>query len=128
MILILTNQAVFVTLSVITIPPLAQCFFIFMLNQDDVIGDQSDVVTQNASLRALCCHLWSDINISRPINRGESWGRFPVQVPRICCWESIHKPILFHFHFNNLPTCILNFIILSTVAVYFEYLCFTHDN
>ena len=48
MILILTNQAVFVTLSVVTIPPLAQGIFILTLNQTDVIGDQSDAVTQNA--------------------------------------------------------------------------------
>ena len=40
MILILANQAVFVTLSVVTIPPLAQGIFILTLNQADVIGDQ----------------------------------------------------------------------------------------
>ena len=48
MILILTNQAVFVTLCVVMIPPLAQGIFIFTLNQADVIGDKSDAVTQNA--------------------------------------------------------------------------------
>ena len=39
----------------ITIPPLAQGIFILMLNQADVIGDQSDAVTQNAWFR---CMLW----------------------------------------------------------------------
>ena len=39
MILILTNKAVFVTLSVVSIPPLAQGIFILTLNQADVIGD-----------------------------------------------------------------------------------------
>ena len=86
MILILTNQAVFVTLSVVTIPPLAQCIFILTLNQADVIGDHSDVVTQNAWFRwALCAAISGDISIL--IQTGaESWGRFPV--PRICRWES----------------------------------------
>ena len=84
MILILTNQAVFVTLSVVTIPPLAQG--IFILNQADVIGDQSDAVTQNAWFRcALCAAISGEISIL--IQTGaESWGRFPV--PRICHWES----------------------------------------
>ena len=86
MILILTNQAVFVTLSVVTIPPLAQGIFILMLNQADVIGDQSDAVTQNASFRwVLCAAISGEISIL--IQTGaESWGRFPV--PRICLWES----------------------------------------
>ena len=82
MILILTNQAVFVTLSVVTIPPLVQGIFILMLNQADVIGDQSDAVTQNA---------WFFVvrsgEMSILIQTGaESWGRFPA--PRICRWES----------------------------------------
>ena len=64
MILILTNQAVFVTLSVVTIPPLAQGIFILTLNQADVIWDQSDAVTQNAWF-----HLWRDNNINT------NWGR-----------------------------------------------------
>ena len=87
MILILTNQAVFVTLSVVTIPPLAQGILILTLNHADVIGDQSDAVTQNAWF---CCRLCAAISgeISILIQTGaESWGRFPV--PRICCWESI---------------------------------------
>ena len=48
----------------------------------DVIGDQSDAVTQNAWFR---CTLCADISgeISILIQTGaESWGRFPV--PRIC--------------------------------------------
>ena len=87
MILILTNQAVFVTLSVVTIPPLAQGIFILTLNQADVIGDQSDAVTQNAWFRcALCAAISGEISILIQ-TRAESWGRFPV--PRICRWESI---------------------------------------
>ena len=79
MILILTNQAVFVTLSVVTIPPLAEGIFILTLNQADVIGDQSDAETQNAWFCwALCAE-----EISILIQTwAESWGRFPV--PRIC--------------------------------------------
>ena len=57
-----------------------------MLNHADVIGDQSDVVTQNAwFLCALCAANSGEISIL--IQTGaESWGRFPV--PRICPWES----------------------------------------
>ena len=86
MILILTNQGVFVTLSVVMIPPLAQGIFILTLNQADVIGDQSDAVTQNAWFRcALCAAISGEISIL--IQTGaESWERFPV--PRICRWES----------------------------------------
>ena len=80
MILIITNQAIFEILSVVTIPPLAQGIFILTLNQADVIGDTKCLV----SLRALCRHLWRDININT--NWAESWGRFPV--PRICQVES----------------------------------------
>ena len=47
MILILTNQAVFVTLSVVKIPPLVQPTYVD-LNHADVTEDQSDAVTQNA--------------------------------------------------------------------------------
>ena len=95
MILILTNQAVFVTLSVVTIPPLVQGIFILTLNQADIIGDQSDVVTQNAWFRcALCAAISGEISIL--IQTGaESWGRFPV--PRIWQWESTvpGRPIIF---------------------------------
>ena len=59
---------------------------IWTLNHADVIGDQSDAVTQNAWFR---CPLWAAISgeISILIQTGaESWGRFPV--PRICRWES----------------------------------------
>ena len=84
MILILTNQAVFVTLSVVTIPPLAQRIFILKLNHADVIGDQSDAVTQNAWFRcALCDAISGEISI---LIQTESWRRFPV--PRICRWKS----------------------------------------
>ena len=56
------------------------------LNHADVIGDQSDAVTQNAwFLCALCAAISGEISIL--IQTGaESWGRFPV--PRICRWES----------------------------------------
>ena len=83
MILILTNQAGFVTLSVVKIPP---AIFILTLNHADVIGDQSDVVTQNAWFRcALCAAISGEISIIIQ-TVAESWGRFPV--PRICRWES----------------------------------------
>ena len=86
MILILTNQAVFVTFSVVTIPPLPQRIFILTPNHADVIGDQSDAVTQNAWFRCtLCAAISGEISIL--IQTGaESWGRFPI--PRICRWES----------------------------------------
>ena len=60
--------------------------FILMLNHDDVIGDQSDAVTQNAwFLCTLCAAISGETSIL--IQTGaESWGRFPV--PRICRWES----------------------------------------
>ena len=50
------------------------------------IGDQSDVVTQNAWFRCtLCAAISGEISIL--IQTGaESRGRFPV--PRICRWES----------------------------------------
>ena len=87
MILILTNQAVFVTLSVITIPPLAQGIFILTTNQADVIGDQSDAATQNAWFHcALYAAISGEISI---LIQTESWGRFPV--PRICRWESSQR-------------------------------------
>ena len=95
MILILTNQAVFVTLSVVKIPPLAT-IFILMLNHTDVIGDQSDAVTQNAWLRcALCAAISGEISIL--IQTGaKSWGRFPV--PRICRWESTKNHVCGQYH------------------------------
>ena len=73
MILILTNQAVFETLSVVRISPLAQGIFILPLNQADVIGDQSDGVTQNACfLWALCAAISGEISIlTKP---GQSLG------------------------------------------------------
>ena len=60
---------------------------ILTLNHADVIGDQSDEVTQNAwfSLHTLCAAISGEISIL--IQTGaQSWGRFPV--PRICRWES----------------------------------------
>ena len=86
-ILTLTNQAVFVTLCVVTIASIGAAIFILTLNHADVIGDQSDAVTQNAWFRrALCAAICGEISIL--IQTGEeSWGRFPV--PRICRWESI---------------------------------------
>ena len=60
--------------------------FILTLNHADVIGDQSDAVTQNVWFRfALCAAISGEISIL--IQTGtECWGRFPV--PRICRWES----------------------------------------
>ena len=90
MILILTNQAVFVTFSVVTIPPLVQGIFILTLTQAGVIGYRSDAVTQNAWFCcALCAAISAEISIIIQ-TRAESWGRFPV--PRICRWESkVHQ-------------------------------------
>ena len=62
--------------------------FILTLNHADVIGDQSDTVTQNAWFRcALCAAISGEISILLQTG-AESWGRFPV--PRICRWESKH--------------------------------------
>ena len=63
--------------------------FILTLNHADVIGDQSDAVTQNAWFHcALCAAISGEISIL--IQTGaESWGRFPV--PRICRVESSIK-------------------------------------
>ena len=73
MILILTNQAVFVTLPVVKIP------------RSHLYFDQSDAVTQNAWFRcALCAAISGEISIL--IQTGQSWGRFPV--PKICGWKS----------------------------------------
>ena len=67
--------------------------FILTLNHADVIGDQSDAVTQNAwFLCMLCAAISGEISILIQ-TRAESWGRFPVPIARICHWESIelHK-------------------------------------
>ena len=79
MILILTNQAVFVTLSVVTIPSLAQGIFILTLNHSDVIGDQADAVAQNAWFRCtLCAAISGEISIL--IQTGaESWVLYRYQ-------------------------------------------------
>ena len=82
MILILTNRAGFVTLCVVKIPP---AIFILTLNHADVIGDQSDAVTQNAWFRCALCAAISGVISIIIQTRAESWGRFPV--PRICRWE-----------------------------------------
>ena len=94
--------AVYVTLSVITIPPLAQDIFIYILNQADVMGDQSDAVTQNAWFRcAICAAISGEISIL--IQTGaESWGRFPV--PRICRWESSTSVTCIKFY-DHSSTC-----------------------
>ena len=61
MILILTIQAVFVSLSAVKIPPLAQP----SLFDADVIGEQSDSVTQKAwFLCSLFAAISGDININ----------------------------------------------------------------
>ena len=64
----------------------AATIFILTINHADVIGDQSDAVTQNAWFRcALCAAISIEISILIQ-TRAESWGRFPV--PRIWRWES----------------------------------------
>ena len=61
--------------------------FILTLNHADVIGDQSNAVTQNVWFRCpLCAAISGEISILIQ-NGAESWGRFPV--PRICRWESM---------------------------------------
>ena len=70
----------------VSIPPFAQGIFILTLNQADVIGDQSDAVTQNAWFRCVfCAAISGEISILIQ-TRAESWGRY--RVPRICRWES----------------------------------------
>ena len=71
---------------------MAQGIFILTLNHADVIGDQSDAVTQNAWFRcALCAAISREISIL--IQTGaDSWGRFPV--PRICRWESTYSFVM----------------------------------
>ena len=57
--------------------------FILMLNHADVIGDQSDAVTQNAWFRCtLCAAISGEISILIQ-TVAESWGRFP--------WESTNS-------------------------------------
>ena len=65
-ILIFTNQAGFVTLSVVKIPP---AIIILTLNHANVIGDQSDEVTQNAWFR---CALYAAISGEISIQPGQS--------------------------------------------------------
>ena len=87
MILILTNQAVFVCGKDTSI---GAAIFILTQNHADVIGDQSDAVIQNAWFRcALCDAISGEISILIQ-TRAEPWERFPV--PRICRWESISSP------------------------------------
>ena len=65
----------------------------------DVIGDQSDAVTQNAWFRCTLCAAISG-KISILIQKGaESWGRFPV--PRICRWESTTLSVFTAFQFGR---------------------------
>ena len=92
MILILTNQAVFVCGNDTSF---GAAIFILMLNHADVIGDQSDAVKENAWFHCtLCAAISGEISIF--IQTGaESWGRFPV--PRICRWESQCR-LLVHEH------------------------------
>ena len=69
---------------------IGSAIFILTLSHADVIGDQSDAVTQNAWFRCVLCAAISG-EISILLQTGaESWGRFPV--PRICRWESIMEP------------------------------------
>ena len=58
---------------ILTIPPLVQGIFILTLYQADVIGDQSDELTQNAWFRcALCAAISGEISILIQ-TRAESW-------------------------------------------------------
>ena len=81
--------------------------FILTLNHADVIGDQSDGVTQNAWFHcALCAAISGKISIL--IQTGaESSGRFPV--PRICRWESISAPVLVYLGSMGLSSAPSNF-------------------
>ena len=66
---------------------ISAAIFILTLNHADVIGDQSDAVTQNAwFLCAFCAAISGEISILIQ-TRAESWGRFPEAVPRICHGE-----------------------------------------
>ena len=76
--------------------------FILTLNHADVIGDQSDAVTQNAWFHcALCAAIPGEISILIQ-NEAETWGRFPV--PRICLWESKLDYIPF-FYIKSFTIC-----------------------
>ena len=97
-------------------PALAQGIFILTLNQADVIGNQSDAVTQNVWFRCLLCAAISG-EISILIQTGaQSWGRFLV--PRICRWER-----------NLTPTYLKSYILRSstvdTSKIYVKY-CIKH--
>ena len=72
--------------SYLCVTSIGAAIFILTLNHADVIGDQSDAVTQNAwFLCALCASISGEISIL--IQTGaKSWGRFPV--PRLFRWES----------------------------------------
>ena len=89
MILILTNSSSFCNIVCGKGTSIGAAIFILTLNHADLIGDQSDAVTQNAwFLCALCAATSGEISIL--IQTGaESWGRF--RVPRICHWESTHN-------------------------------------
>ena len=81
MILILTNQA-FCNIVCSKYASIGAAIFIWTLNHADVIGEQSDVVTQNAwFLCALCAAISGAIEILMQTG-ADSWGRFPVS--RIC--------------------------------------------
>ena len=61
--------------------------FMLTLNHAEVIGNQSDAVTQNTWFRCtLCAAISGEISI---LIQTEFWGRFPV--PKICSWESIYS-------------------------------------
>ena len=76
-------------LSNLCVTSIGAAIFILTLNHADVIGDQSDTMTQNAWFRfALCAAISGEISILKQTG-AESWGRFPV--PRICHWESNHR-------------------------------------
>ena len=116
MILTLTNQAVFVTLSVVKLRPLAPSHLFLTLNHADVIGDQSDHQSQNAWFRcALCAAISGEISILLQTG-AESWGRFCV--PRICRWES--NMLSEHLFLLNDCLCVLAFS-LSLLSVIFLF-------
>ena len=94
---------------------ISAAIFILTLNHADVIGDQSDVVKQNAwFLGTLCAAISGEKSIL--IQTGaESWGRFPV--PRIFRWES--KVYIIALLFAT-PKKLLNF---NSLTMYTQKTC-----
>ena len=63
--------------------------FILTLNHADVIGDQSDALTQNAWFRCMLCAAISGEILILIQTGAESWGRFPVPIKNLPLGEKV---------------------------------------